>query len=56
MTRRFTLSDLYAEKMHALLFRNWRTHVLPFIQNPKELDRSNDYFHHLADRINYLPE
>ena len=27
MTRCFTLSDLYAGKMHALLFRNWKTRV-----------------------------
>ena len=27
MTRCFTLPDLYAGKMHALLFRNWKTRV-----------------------------
>lgn len=30
--------------------------VLPFVQNPKELDIwSNDYFLQLVDRIRYLP-
>lgn len=27
MTRCFTLSDLYAGKMHALVFRNWKSRV-----------------------------
>ena len=41
MTRCFTLPDLFAGKMHALVY---------FVRNPKELDFwSNDYFVQLAD-------
>lgn len=54
MTRCFTLPDLYAGKMHALVFRNWKTRVKGrdwydfewYVRNGIELD-----YNHLHERI-----
>lgn len=53
MTRCFTLSDLFAGKMHALVFRGWKNRVKGrdwydfewYVRNNIPLD-----FHHLAER------
>lgn len=57
MTRCFTLSDLYAGKMHALAFRNWKNRVKGrdwydfewYVRNGIKLD-----FIHLQERIREL--
>ena len=54
MTRCFTLPDLYAGKMHALVFRNWKTRLKGrdwydfewYVRNDVPLD-----FEHLHERI-----
>ncbi len=54
MTRCFTLPDLYAGKMHALVFRNWKTRLKGrdwydfewYVRNDVPLD-----FQHLQERI-----
>lgn len=54
MTRCFTLPDLYAGKMHALVFRNWKSRVKGrdwydfewYVKNGVQLD-----FTHLQERI-----
>ena len=54
MTRCFTLSDLFAGKMHALVFRNWKNRVKGrdwydfewYVRNGVELN-----FNHLQERI-----
>lgn len=54
MTRCFTLPDLYAGKMHALVFRTWKTRVKGrdwydfewYVRNGIPLD-----FNHLQERI-----
>ena len=54
MTRCFTLPDLYAGKMHALVFRNWKSRVKGrdwydfewYVRNGVKLD-----FTHLQERI-----
>ena len=62
MVRCYSLSDLYAGKMHALLFRNWKTRVKGrdwydfewYVRNNVALN-----FNHLqkrAEQINYLSE
>ncbi|MCL2040493.1 MAG: nucleotidyl transferase AbiEii/AbiGii toxin family protein [Bacteroidales bacterium] len=62
MTRCYTLSDLYAGKMHAFLFRNWQNRVKGrdwydfewYVRNNISLN-----FNHLqtrAEQINALPE
>ncbi len=57
MTRCFTLSDLFAGKMHALVFRNWNNRVKGrdwydfewYVRNSIELN-----FNHLQERIRQL--
>jgi hypothetical protein len=57
MTRCFTLPDMFAGKLHALLFRNWKSRVKGrdwydfewYVRNNVPLD-----FNHLQTRINHI--